>query len=209
MLIRIIVVFLGLAVAASGFGGSRFYRYVDENGVRVIRDTIPPELVHLGYDILGPDGRVIKTVPRALTEEELKALAKDRKTEAMLAEEAAKREAADKKLLTIFSTPKDAERARDRKLEALDVLISVNRGNIVRLKSEYEQAQKQAATRERAGQKVPEHLIEKMERIERQIKKLEETIVDKEKEKDVVREQYAKDIERLKYLMRQQGRLVE
>lgn len=209
MLFRLAVLVLGLVVAATSLAAARFYRYEDDNGVRVIRDTIPPDKVHKGYDILGSDGRLIKRVPRSLTEEELEALEESKETREQMAEERARQEAADKKLLTIFSAPKDAERARDRKIEALDVLISVNRGNIVRLQSEYEQAQQQAAARERAGNAVPEHLIEKMDRIDRQIRKLQETIDEKEVEKEQVRQEYAEDIERLKYLMRQQGRLVE
>lgn len=206
---RFIVVVISLLFAAASVAGTRYYRYENDAGVKVIRDTIPPEVIYKGYDILGADGRLIKRVPRALTEAELKELEQKKENKEQMAVEAAKQKAADEKLLTIFSNPQDAERARERKIEALDVLISVNRGNIVRLQSEYDQAQQQAAARERAGKKVPEHLIEKMERVERQINKLEETIKEKEQEKEVVREQYAKDIERLKYLMRQQGRLVD
>ncbi|MCG8673097.1 MAG: DUF4124 domain-containing protein [Pseudomonadales bacterium] len=188
---------------------TRFYRYEDENGLKVIHDSIPPEMVHKGYDILGADGRLIRKVPRALTKEEIEAIKAKKESGAVLAEQAAKQAEADKRLLTIFSNPQDAERARDRKLEALDVLISVNRGNIARLKSEFEIAQQQAATRERAGQKVPDHMIEKMDRVDRQIQKLETNITEKELEKTMVREQYAKDIDRLKFLMRQQGRKVD
>lgn len=209
MLFRICVVVFTLMFAASSFAAKRFYRFEDENGIRVIRDTIPPDLVHKGYDILGADGRVLKTVPRALTQEEIKELEKNQQTDEQRAQQAALQEAADKKLLTIFSAPKDAERARERKLEALDVLISVNKGNITRLKSEFDQAQQEAAANERAGAAVPEHLIEKMDRIERQIQKLEANIDEKELEKDAVREQYAKDIDRLIFLMRQQGRYIE
>ena len=160
-------------LAATGYSASRYYRYVDESGVRVIRDTIPPDMVHNGYDILGVDGRLIKTVPRALTEDEINALSEDKKAQAQAAAQAAVQAEADRKLLTIFSTPQDAERARDRKIEALEVLISVNRGNIVRLKSEYDQSQQMAATKERAGQAVPHHLVDKMDRVLRQIEKLE------------------------------------
>lgn len=209
MLFRLAVLIIGFAVAATSLAASRYYRYEDNNGVRVIRDTIPPDMVHKGYDILGSDGRVIKTVPRALTDEELQALEEKKQTRQQMLEEKARQEAADKKLLSIFSSPKDAERARERKIEALDVLISVNRGNIVRLQSEYDQAQQDAATRERSGKAVPEHLIDKMERVQRQITKLQETIDEKEREKQEVRDEYARDIERLKFLMRKQGRLAE
>ncbi|MCG8316255.1 MAG: hypothetical protein MI976_23850, partial [Pseudomonadales bacterium] len=137
----------------------------------------------------------------ALTEDEINALSEDKKAQAQAAAQAAVQAEADRKLLTIFSTPQDAERARDRKIEALEVLISVNRGNIVRLKSEYDQSQQMAATKERAGQAVPHHLVDKMDRVLRQIEKLEASIAEKEAEKIVVREECAKDIERLKQLM--------
>lgn len=203
MSVRFLIFILSCLLAATSYSASRYYRYVDDSGVRVIRDTIPPEMVPKGYDILGVDGRLIKSVPRALTQEEIDALGDDKKAQAQAAAEAAKQAEADRKLLTIFSAPRDAERARDRKIEALDVLISVNRGNIVRLRSEYEQGQQLAATKERTGQVVPKHLIDKMERTLRQIEQLEESIAEKEAEKVVVREEYAKDIERLKQLMGQ------
>lgn len=200
---------MGFVFVAESMAATRYYRYEDNNGQKVIHDSIPPSMVHKGYDILGADGRLIRTVPRALTKEEIEALNAKKESGAVLAEEAAKQAEADKKLLTIFSNPQDAERARDRKLEALDVLISVNRGNIVRLKSEFETAQQLAATRERAGQAVPDHMIEKMDRVDRQIQKLQASNEEKELEKVMVRDQYAKDIERLKFLMRQQGRKVD
>lgn len=178
----------------------KMYRYKDEQGVTVIRDSVPPHIVSKGYDVIGSDGLLIERVPRALTKEEIEAIegsasardAQRRKTEAQ--------EAADRKLLTMFSSPRDAERARERKIEALDVLISVHRGNIIRLRAEYDIFQKQAADIERSGQAVPDHLIEKMDRTDRQIVKLEENIKEKEAEKLVVRASYEKDIERLKEL---------
>lgn len=209
MLVKAFLVMMGFVFVAESMAATRYYRYEDNNGQKVIHDSIPPSMVHKGYDILGADGRLIRTVPRALTKEEIEALNAKKESGAVLAEEAAKQAEADKKLLTIFSNPQDAERARDRKLEALDVLISVNRGNIVRLKSEFETAQQLAATRERAGQAVPDHMIEKMDRVDRQIQKLQASNEEKELEKVMVRDQYAKDIERLKFLMRQQGRKVD
>ena len=206
---RLAALCLGFVMAATSSAASRFYRYEDDNGVRVIRDTIPPEVVHKGYDILGSDGRLVERVPRSLTKEEREAIEASKGSREQLAEERAQQEAADRKLLTIFSAPEDAERARDRKIEALDVLVSVNRGNIVRLQSEYDQAQQQAAQLERAGNAVPDHLVEKMERVARQISKLQETIDEKEKEKQQVSAEYARDIERLKQLMREQGRLAD
>ena len=190
-----------LALADSG----KLYRYNDEHGRVVLNDRIPPELISRGYSILNRHGQVIKVVPRELTEEEitLRDGNKGERTQRVLQE--ALQVKADQRLLTIFSNPQDAERARDRKIEALEVIVSINKSNIARLRSEYDVDQEKAAVQERAGKNVPEHLLEKIERIERQIDKLEETNTEKEKEKLGVRESYAKDIDRLKILI-EQGR---
>jgi hypothetical protein len=181
------------------------YRYNDAKGRIVLNDSIPPEFISKGYSILNRHGRLIKVVPRELTEEEitLRDGSKGERKHRVLQEALQKK--ADQRLLTIFSNPEDAERARERKIEALDVIISINQSNIMRLRSEYDVAQGQAAAKERAGKSVGEHLLEKIERFERQIVKLEETNAEKEKEKLTVRKSYAKDVERLKILI-EQGR---
>lgn len=184
---------------------NRLYRYNDAQGRVVLNDHVPPEMIPNGYTILNSRGQVVKVVERALTAEEIEQRegSKDERQKKALA--AIAQEKSDQRLLTIFSHPKDAERARERKIEALDVMISINQSNIVRLRSEFDIVQGQAAAREREGQEVAPHMLEKIERIERQINKLEGTNAEKEKEKEIVRESYARDITRLKALI-QQGR---
>ncbi len=173
-----------------------YYRFKDETGHLVIRDSLPPKYVKQGYDIIRADGALVKRVPPELTPEEIEAL----KSKEQLKQQQMDREQADKRLLTIFSGPEDAERARDRKIEALNVLISVNKGNIARLQAEYDKTQNQAAEKERNGQEVPKHFIDHMESLTKQIKKLEEDIATKEQEKIEVRAEYGRDIERLRQL---------
>lgn len=187
-----------LLVSADVLAGGRLYRYENADGVVVIDDYIPPEMVHKGYDVLSSTGRLIERVPRALTGDELAAKKKQQAAEQAKAEQLEK----DKKLLEMFSAPKDAERARDRKMEALDVYINVTRGNISKLQADFDQAQAQAAERERAGQKVPDYLVEKMDSASRQIHQAEDSIKEKEKEKQVLHDEYQKDIDRLKVLVK-------
>lgn len=193
-------VFLGLLMLVlawtDAMAATRMYRYENEQGVLVIDYSVPPELVHKGYEVLNTHGRVIETVPRALTTKELEA----KGVEEMKRLNAARQAEQDKKLLAIFSGPADAERARDRKIEALDVYINVTRGNILKLREDFNNTQAQAAERERAGQPVLDFQIEKIESLQRQIDQAEESILEKEKEKDVIRAEYAKDIERLREL---------
>lgn len=186
-----------LLLACVSTQASNLYRYENDQGVVVIDYSVPPEFVHKGYDILTRKGRLIERVPRALTPEELA----QRSEQERAALELARQQEQDRKLLTIFSSAEDAERARDRKIESIEVYINVTRGNIMKLQGDFNSAQAQAAERERAGQAVPSYLVESMDSLRRQIEQAEASIVEKEQEKDVIREEYAKDIERLRYLL--------
>lgn len=176
-----------------------YYRYENDQGIKVITQAMPPQFVHKGYEILNDAGRVVKVVPRALTEQERAALSEQERDKRAEAEQLER----DRRLLSIFSSPEDAERAQERKLEAIDVYINVTRGNINKLRGDYNNAQAQAAQKERAGQAVPEFLVTKMDNFQRQISEAEASIVEKENEKEMIRKEYAKDIDRLRYLVEQ------
>lgn len=199
-MIRLIVVLVFAFTTATAVAGN-MYRYENDQGIMVINSTVPPEFVHKGYDILNSSGRLIEHVPRALTAEELAAKSREEQS----AQEQARQKEADKKLLTIFSSAEDAERARDRKLEALDVYINVTRGNIIKLQGDFNQAQSQAAEKERAGQAVPDFLEQNMESLRRQIQQAEASIEEKEQEKKAIVAEYSKDISRLKFLLQQRS----
>ncbi len=192
----VICMSIGL-ISCSSLWASNYYRYENDEGRKVMTQTMPPQFVHKGYEILNEKGRVLEVVPRALTDEERAALSLQEKSRL----DAEAQVAHDKQLLTIFSGPEDAERARDRKLEAIDAYINVTRGNILKLQGDFNEAQAQAATRERAGQAVPDFLLEKMDSLQRQIDQAEESIEEKEQEKVEISDEYQKDIDRLKYLV--------
>ncbi|MEE2733629.1 MAG: DUF4124 domain-containing protein [Pseudomonadota bacterium] len=193
---NLVIGLLGILMVQS-VSAVNFYRYENDEGRKVMTQTLPPEVVPRGYEVLNERGSVIKVVPRAMTPEELAAQAEVDRQKRLDAEQMER----DKQLLAIFSSPKDAERARDRKLEAIDVYINVTRGNISKLQSEYNTAQAQAAARERSGEEVPEYLVSKMESFGRQIRRAEESIAEKELEKVSISDEYQQDIDRLKYLM--------
>jgi len=89
------------------------YRYTDEQGMVVLdRHGVPPQYVGKGYQVLNEQGRVIKTVPRAPTPEEIK----------QRQAEQARREN-DERLLRLYSNPEDVDRAKQSKLREFDGLI--------------------------------------------------------------------------------------
>lgn len=134
---------------------AEMYRYVNERGVTVIdRQGVPPEHVAKGYEVLNEQGRVISVVPPAPSAAERQ----------RLAEEKAKA-SSDAQLLRIYSEVGDVDRARDRKLAELDGAISVAQSNLQSLRTQQGNLQEKAAEFERAGRKVPEHLLVQIENL--------------------------------------------
>ena len=125
--------YFGVVELAKAEGKDTLYRYRDEKGRVVMANQIPPEYVKFGYSILNRHGQVIKEVPRAPTEEELRAMKAAGTVKAEVEAQKRRQQAEDAQLLRTFSSAEDAERAMERKLAALDVIIDITKGNISRL----------------------------------------------------------------------------
>lgn len=128
---------------------AELYRYVDDKGVVVLnRQGVPPQHVGKGYEVLNDQGRVTRVVPPAPTPEERQKL---------LAAQA--RANSDARLLQLYASVDDVERAKARKLSELDSVIGITRGNLQSLRAQQAALQSQAANHERAGRRVPEQLL--------------------------------------------------
>ncbi|MDL0432433.1 DUF4124 domain-containing protein [Marinobacter sp. TBZ242] len=172
---------------------ARMYRYTDENGQVVIGNTIPQEATKRGYDILNKSGRVIETIDPEPTEEEIAAREAEERRQA---EEERQREL-DRKLLERFSHPDQAVRAMHRKIRELEGLNQLKRGNISVINSQLDSEQSRAADLERAGRDIPEATLEKIRRLESQIRDIEREINSQNADIKALREQFEKDIRRL------------
>ena len=133
-----------------------FYRYVDSRGQTVLdRQGVPPEYSGKGYEVLNQRGRVIQVVPPALSSEEL--------LKAQAAAQSAKVQAdADARLLRLYGSLTDIDRAKARKLAELDALIATAQSNIQALVAQQAALQSQAADQERAGRQVSQGLMDQI-----------------------------------------------
>ena len=184
---------LALALGFSAQAAANMYRYTDENGQIVISSTIPQEATKRGYDILSNNGRVIETIPPAPTEEEIAA----REAEKQRQKELAEQREQDRALLKRFSHPDQAVKAMHRKIRELEGLIQLKRGNISVTSSQLDNEQSRAANMERAGREIPEGTLEKIRRLEAQIRDIEREIASQTQEIDELRKAFEDDIERL------------
>ncbi len=182
---------LGLLVSASVQAG--MYRYTDENGQLVISNTIPQEATKRGYDILGNNGRVVETIPPAPTAEELAAREAEKERLKQLELQAEQ----DRQLLKRYSHPDQAVRAMYRKIREMEGLIQLKRGNISVISSQLDSEQSRAADLERAGRDIPESTLEKIRRLESQIRDIEREISAQRQDIDAITKGFVADIERL------------
>jgi predicted RNase H-like nuclease (RuvC/YqgF family) len=184
---------LALALGFSAQVAANMYRYTDDNGQIVISSTIPQEATKRGYDILNDNGRVIDTIPPAPTEEEIAAREAEKQRQKELAEQREK----DRALLKRFSHPDQAVKAMHRKIRELEGLIQLKRGNISVISSQLDNEQSRAANMERAGREIPEATLEKIRRLESQIRDIEREITSQTQEIEELRKAFEADIERL------------
>jgi chromosome segregation ATPase len=183
------VTLLLFTAAASG----STYRFTDENGQIVISNTIPQAASKRGYDILNSSGRVIETIDPAPTAEQIAA----REARKRFEEKQERRLELDKKLLERFSHPDEAVRAMYRKIRELRGLSQLKRGNISVIESQLDTEQGRAADRERSGREIAEATLEKIRRLESNIRQIEREISAQQAEIDIVKGQFVEDIERL------------
>ena len=190
-IIRVIIPVLALCWSLQSIAAApanvRLYRYVDDNGQTVIRSSISPDKVALGYDVLDANGRVLETVPAL--EENASEKYKQRQKE----EEAKKAQKDyDLSLVRRYSFVKDIEVERDRKLNELKVRVSVLKGNLNSIRAELETVYDEAAKNERQGKEINQALKtriagleEKISSTEDVLQKRQEAITDLEAEYEV------------------------
>ncbi len=202
---RSLKVLLGTSILALFLGqmeanakGANHYRYRDHNGAVVIGATIPPEFVSKGYEILNATGRVIEVVPPALTEEQIAV----REAARAEAERQAKEDAL---LMRLYSTPEDAERARERRLQEIRGIISLKQGKIQALSAQIQEVSGQAANIERAGRQVPDEMLEKIQKLRTSVRDLQAEIGQNEQEIKGTERDFAAKIERLQQLVKKRA----
>lgn len=182
-----------LSLGMTTLAEASMYRYSDEEGQLVISNTIPQQATKRGYDILNSNGRVVETIPPAPTEAEIAAreAQKQRQKELTIQREQ------DTRLLKRFSHPDQAIKAMHRKLDELRGLIQLKRGNISVISSQLDNEQSRAANMERNGQKIPDATLDKIHRLESQIRDIEREILWQSQEIEALKQTFEKDIKRL------------
>ena len=194
------LVALGLLLFTLQVDAAKIYRWVDDEGNVHLSDRVPSEHAGSARSELSESGREVDRVERAKTAEEI---AREKELEKLRAEQQRLIElqrAKDQVLLRTFRTEDDLLMARNGKLAAIDSNIQVIRGNIRRMKTRLDEMQQSAASMERQGQRLSSNLLKDIENTRHQLRDSYTTIIQKEQEKEQIRNQAARDLARFRSL---------
>lgn len=195
-LVSLLVLFV-MPMAAS----AELYKYLNEDGVTVLNNYVPPGIVQNGYTILNEDGRVLEVVPRALTPEEIRQRESDLAASKSLAQKQRDQMEADQNLLILYSTPEDVERARDSKLASIEGYIETQKDHLRRMLGQKHQYEASLANIERTGGTVGEDSLDRIRVIEGRMAIINSELSGKRSELDILRANYAADLNRVRELL--------
>ncbi|MFL0803472.1 MAG: hypothetical protein K6L81_07115 [Agarilytica sp.] len=177
------LIFTAGAAAPLSYAEDYLYRYENDKGVKVLNHTIPPEYAQKGYDVLSTSGQLIRRVTAAPTDG---AIAKEN-SERMLREKFAV-------LQRRFSSPRDIEDAKRRRLANINTNISIVRGNLGGINTRIENLMRQAADAERAGKAVPPSLLQQLGDARAELEVSEASLKARLEEYQVVSDRYDSDL---------------
>tara|TARA_R110002072_G_scaffold622_7_gene4831 strand:- start:6661 stop:7404 length:744 start_codon:yes stop_codon:yes gene_type:complete len=184
---------------AAGIAG-QFYRYKNEHNQLVLTQTLPAKYAEKGYDILNEKGRLIKTIPPALTAEQITQRDAAIEAERLALIEKQKQDAIDDELKKLYSQSNDAVRVLNRRVLDIEDIIKIKRTTIKNLESQVFDEESLAAKRQRKGLSVGDDALAKLSSLTQEIAHTRADIKELYHELDRVVIEFDKKIKRLEVI---------
>ena len=191
---------LSVLIAQPVMASTKFKCWTNKEGVKECGTYVPPEYSQKRIETRDGSGRVTDVKARAKTKEELAEEARQAEIKKIEDAKIAEQKKQDSILLKTFTRERDINMLRDSKINVIEGIITVTKGNNKALNNKLIKLHKQAANIERVGKKPPETLLEDIKAVEDRIKRNKVSIKEKHAEQDVIRQQFAKDMERFRFL---------
>lgn len=166
-----------------------FYRYINEQGAKVVGQTIPPQYIRNGYEVITLTGEVLRTVPPAPPEADAERINKDKKS----AQEQARQ---DLQLRRSYSTTAEIDAAKTRNLNQLRNNINVLQANLLSVKAQLKDQEAHAANMERNGQTVSDDILKNIATLRSEEKDVTTQIGQREVEFKVASDKFDQDRKR-------------
>ena len=201
-----------LASTPSPADAGRLFRYRDARGVLHINTNLPPGQAQGDYEVL--DARTLKVLNVAKappSAEELRIQAAQRR-ETLLAEEAAKKAAEDKRaalteqtlrdrmLLQTYASEADLARMRDAKLENLDLILRATENTIGHLQRNLQRSDQVMGEHKAAGRQAPAAVVTARAQTAADLAEQEKAAARTRDEQERMRTQFEVDLDRYRRL---------
>lgn len=193
---KLLVGFFVLSLMSSAVFAAKFYRF-EVDGRMVMKDSVPPEYALLGYEVLNSRGYVIETVDPAPTAEELAIIIAEKAIDDARLERIKLLTERDQSLLKIYSRPLDVERARNRKISALEGDLDNLIKRTLDLEKKLERIHEKVLIREQSGEPVSEKTYLHIAKLQSIVRGSYDKISKKEIEKKDVIEAFENDQKRM------------
>lgn len=163
--------------------------WTNDEGIKECGTAVPPEFAQQGHQELSKQGMLKEEVKRV-------------KTEAELAEEVrqAEMKKQDQILLDTFILVEDIELARDDKIATIDSNITLTMKRNEKLQQDLDKRTAKATAAEESGEPPSAADLDDIESLQRQIETNTAHIDSKRLEKEQLRQEYAKKMNRFKEL---------
>ena len=187
-----LLVIAGLSMAVN----AEYYRWIDENGEIHYGDRVPAKDTDQGRVKMNSGGRVVESVERAKTAEELKIYQEQQRLAEIERQEAERQAAYDRALMATFTSVEDMEQARDERISLIEQTIELSRSRLLKQQRELAKLNESRRRFIDQNQNLPPWIERNEKHVLEQIAGIEEYIRDRELEKEQLRMQFNLDIQR-------------
>lgn len=176
-----------------------YYRYINEQGVKVLDHSIPPKYVRNGYEVVSMSGEVLRVVAAAPSEEDAERIWREKKIKTDQAKE-------DALLRRRYSNLNDIEAIKKRSLLELQGNVDILQGNLSSTRIQIENQHARAASIERSGRAVPAETLKLIADLQAEERDIQLQIKQRELEYQSLSDKFDQDKRRFEELM-QEGKL--
>lgn len=193
-----------LLTAAGAFAANdaptTHYRWHDASGGLHYSDSIPPDALRYGYDVLNSGGMVIRHVNRELTPQE-RAAAAAQAAQTAAAKRAADQQAlADRQLIAAYPTEAELREAQQAKLAQMQQSIQTTRMNLRSQEQSLADLLADAAELERSGRPVPNYLRQRLATQRTSVAEERNEMAQQQRRIDATAQQFADELARYRAL---------
>lgn len=176
------------------------YKWRDASGILHYGDSLPPEAARSGYEIVNPQGIVIKRVAREKTAAELAAAKVAAAREKGERDAAEARARADTQLVTNFPEEEDLLRAQRQRIEMLDQQVSAARISLRNQEQTLAELLENAADSERADKALTKRESDQIAGMRKQVDAQRAMVERREAERHDTEIRFGKEVERYREL---------